>query len=336
MGTLFAFVLVECDVLTVAEHIPCEDVACGRLINGGGVGGVAKEGAFGVADEFHVFRLTETGCVVGAFKHYDFVQSEKLRQHVGVDDSGVGGAAHVLHALDDVAVVAEGVVSLYAEGELVRGAATGQFDVLLPLIEEVNGVKVRVAEFQELLAAGRGRYAFPLVSPHASLEEVVRKEDVLMEEHLLGSETHLCSAGVCHAGGVSALVVEGSDLVDADDDLVDFALVGVVGRSHHGGLHLAEGGLASHVVAGEVSLAEFVVVACGLRYGADREDFRCHEIRRVGEKRHREVGQVVVRLPSFGDGCLNSSVVVLGVHSLFLLIRSRRQRISTWTMRCRT
>ncbi len=287
MGALLAFVLIECHVLTVAEHIPCEDVAGRRFVDGRRISYVAKQSAGRITDEFHVLAADACG-VVGALKHNDFLEAEELGENLLVDSRRVCGAAGVLHALDDVAVVLQCVEGIHAEAELVRSSAAGELDVLLTCVEEVHGIEVGVSKLEEfLLAVGCAvSNTRPLICPYASLEEVVREEDVLMEEHLLCCEANLRAARIGYARSVSSLEVESCDLVDAHDDLIDFALVGVVGLTHDGRLNLTEGRLAAHVVASEVCLAEFVVVAGALRNGADREDLRCDKVSGVGEMRH--------------------------------------------------
>ena len=214
-------------------------------------------------------------------------------------------------------MILQSVERIHAEGELVRDSQTSKADLSLSLIEEVNGIEVGVIELQELLTRRAGRDALVFVSPDASLEEVVRKQDILMAEHLLGGKAHLCAARICDAGRMAALEVEGSDLVDADDDLIYLALVVVVALSHDCGSYFAVGRLASHVVASQVSLAEGVVESGRIQHGADGEDAGCYKIRRVGEMRHREVGKIQIRLPAFSDISLDCAVGIRS-HVLYL------------------
>ena len=309
MGALFALVLVECHVLTVAEHIPSEDITSRRFVDGRSVSSVAKQSASGIADEFHVLAADACG-VVGALKHNDFLDAEELCENLLVYGSRVCGAAGVLHALDDVAVVLQCVEGINAEAELVGSSAASELDFLLALIEECDGIEVGVSKLEHLLFARVGSNASVLVCPYACSEEVLREEDVLVQEHLLGCEANLRTAGISYARSVCSLEVESADLVDAYDDLIDFALVGVVGLTHDGRLNLTEGRLAAHVVASEVCLAEFVVVAGALCNGADREDLRCDKVCGVGEMRHRHICQIVVRLPAFRDCALDACVSV--------------------------
>nr|DAJ02975.1 MAG TPA: hypothetical protein [Caudoviricetes sp.] len=324
MGAVFTLVLVKGDRSAVAQHIPGENVACGRLVDLRGRGGVAQKCSLGVANELHALLLAQACGVVGRFQDLHLLNAEKLRQHVGRNDGGVRGGAGVLHALLDEGVVFQGVVSLDAQRQAVRGTAALALDLGAQVVEEADGVKRSVVELHELLRAAAVGGAGQLVCPDASMEKVLCEKNVLVEKHLFSGGADLGAARVVHAGGTAALVVQGGDLVNAKDDLVNVALVGVVVLAHHSGVNLAEGGLGLYVVTGQIFLAERVVVRSGQLHRADRENAVCHIVLRLLEVSHGHIGQVVVGLPAFGDLGRNASGGVSGVaHCLSLLPLAR-------------
>ena len=213
-------------------------------------------------------------------------------------------------------------IGIVAQSQTVGSPATALLDVPDALIEEMHRVKVGVAELQELAAAGGGGHTGPLLAPNSGVEEIPGKDDVLMEKHLLRGEAHLGAARVRHTGGAAALVIQRGNLVDAHDHLVDLALIGVVGLAEDGGLHLTVGGLALHVVTGQVRLAEFVVIAAGLADGADGEDAGGHEIAGVGEVGHRHIGEIAVGPPALGDLSLKASGSASRIHTHCVLLLS--------------
>ena len=175
---------------------------------------------------------------------------------------------------------------------------------------------VRIPPFIVTLA---GMLAFRGLSNVVLQGMTVSIKDCTTFVNLFGGGADLGAAGVVHARGAAALVVQGGDLVNAKDDLVNVALVGVVVLAHHSRINLAECGLRLHVVAGQILFAERVVVGSGQLHRADRENAVCHIVFRLLEVCHGHIGQVVVGLPAFGDLGRNARGSVSGIHGLIPL-----------------
>nr|DAP35067.1 MAG TPA: hypothetical protein [Caudoviricetes sp.] len=324
VSAVFTLVLVKGDRSAVAQHIPGENVTCGRLVDLRGRSGIAQQCGLGVANELHVLLLAQACGIVGGFQDLHLFNAEKLRQHVRRNDGRVCGGAGVFHALLNEGVVFQSVVGLDAQRQAVRGAAALALDLGAQVIEEADGVKRSVVELHELLRTAAVGGAGQLICPDASMEEVLCEKNILVEKHLFSGGADLGAAGVVHAGSAAALVVQGGDLVNAKDDLVNVALVGVVVLAHHSRVNLAESGLRLHVVAGQIFLAERVVIGSGQLHRADRENAVRHIVFRLLEVSHGHIGQVVVGLPAFGDLSRNARGGVSGVaHCLSLLPLAR-------------
>ena len=93
-----------------------------------------------------------------------------------------------------------------------------------------------------------------------------------MKQELFGHELHLCAAGVSHAGGVGSLVVEGRNLVNAHDNLIDLAAVALVELAHLCRLHFPELWFSCYVVAEQVTLGESVEACAGKLHRANWKD----------------------------------------------------------------
>ena len=207
----------------------------------------------------------------------------------------------------------QGVIGLLAQPQAVGAAACVLFHLGTQVVKQLHGVAVVVAELIELLAAGGGVGAHPLVAPYAALEKVLREHDVLVQVHLLGHKLHLGPPGVGHAGGVGAPIVQAGDLVDANDHLVHRAGIALVHLAHLRGLDLAELGLTLHVVPQQILLGEGVELGRGQLHRADGEDGLCHIAAGVLEIGHAQVGQVDVGLK--GALC-DLKLDALGCHSV--------------------
>ena len=173
----------------------------------------------------------------------------------------------------------------------------------------MNSVEVGIIELVELLASrGSAGHAGVFIGPDAGLEVTFSEHAVHVQLHLLGGKANLGTARVRDARSASTLVVEGADLVNADDDLIDLALVQRLLRTEDHGLSLAELRLALHVVTGKVGLAELVVVAGGELHRHDGENERGHKPVIGLEMRDGQVGQIVIGLPALGDLSLNALI----------------------------
>lgn len=80
--------------------------------------------------------------------------------------------------------------------------------------------------------------------------------------------------------------------------------------------------LALHVVAGQVRLAELVVVAAGLADRADGENAGGHEVARIGEVGHGHIGEVVVGPPALGNLRLETGGGASRIHTHCVLLLS--------------
>ena len=153
-----------------------------------------------------------------------------------------------------------------------------------------------------------------------------------MQFELLGRKTHLGAARVDDAGSGRALIIQRADLVDANDDLIDFTAVQLLLGAEHHRRCLAKLRLALHVVARKVALVEDVIVAGGKLHRQNRENEGRHEPVIRLEIRDAHVGQVVIRLPSLGDVRGDGAVGSDFAHVLLLLsvkisrLRQRRQQ----------
>ena len=129
-----------------------------------------------------------------------------------------------------------------------------------------------------------------------------------MQFELFRRHADLGAPRVGNAGRVGALVIQGADLVKADDDLIYIAAVGFFARSEDHRRYLAILRLALHVVACEIGFVENVVVAGRKAHRQQREDKRADKPVIGLEVGHAHVGQIVVGLPALGDLRLDGSV----------------------------
>ena len=129
-----------------------------------------------------------------------------------------------------------------------------------------------------------------------------------MQLRLFRRQTNFRLPGISHAGIRAPGVVEGRDLIQTDDDLIDFAGVRLFAAAKDHRSHLAELRLPLHIVASEVALVEDLIQAGAGLYGQDREDERAYVPVIRLEIGDAHVRQIHIGFPSVAQSLRDGSI----------------------------